>query len=102
MILWAAALIAILMAAMPVTRERLTRFAELTGLSVTETNARQIIDHFTDLRRWRLVALVLTVPLTGFTNDPLYLVLGWCAVSVFRDVRLPARVLHIRHDTMIY
>lgn len=102
MILWAAALIAILMAAMPVTREQLTRFAELTGLSVTETNARQIVDHFTGLRRWRLVALVPTVPLTGFTNDPFYLVLGWCAVSVFRDVRLPAQVLHIRHDTMIY
>jgi hypothetical protein len=102
MIPWAAALIAILLAAMPVTREQLTRFAELTGLSVTETNARQIVDHFTDLRRWRLVALVLTVPLTGFTNDPLYLVLGWCAVSVFRDVRLPARVFHIRDDMTIY
>ncbi|GGP13577.1 hypothetical protein LDL08_33700 [Nonomuraea glycinis] len=102
MIPWAAALIAILMAAMPVTREQLTRFAELTGLSVTETNARRIVAHFADLRRWRLVALVLTAPLTGLTNDPSYLVLGWCAVSVFRDVRLPARVLHMRDDMTMY
>ncbi|MGN9788441.1 hypothetical protein ACTMTF_44005 [Nonomuraea sp. ZG12] len=102
MIPWAAALVAILMAAMPVTRERLTRFAELTGLSVTEANARQIIDHFADLRRWRLIALAFTAPLVGFTNDPLYLVLGWCAVSVFRDVRLPDRAPHIHHDMTIH
>jgi hypothetical protein len=73
----------LLVAAVPVTRERLTRFAAFTGLSVTTANAGRIIGHFTGLRRRRLIALVLAVPLACYTNDPFYLVLGWCAVSVF-------------------
>ncbi|WP_329426503.1 hypothetical protein OG339_40370 [Streptosporangium sp. NBC_01495] len=65
-------------------------------------NARQVIDHFTGLRRWRLIALTVAVPLAFLTDDPFYLVLGWCAVSVFRAVRLPARVPHAHDDAKIY
>ncbi|MEV1167785.1 hypothetical protein [Nonomuraea sp. NPDC049784] len=36
------------------------------------------------------------------TNDPFYLALGWCAASAFRDVRLPARMLHVHDDAKIY
>ncbi|MEU4830316.1 hypothetical protein [Streptosporangium sp. NPDC023615] len=85
-----AAAIAILAALVPVTRERLNRFTQLTGLFVTETNARLVVDHFSALRRWRLIALVAAVPLTIVTDDPFYLILGWCAVCVFRDVLPPA------------
>ncbi|WP_433242026.1 hypothetical protein ACQPYK_37290 [Streptosporangium sp. CA-135522] len=99
---WAVAVITMLVAVVPVTRERLTRFAVLTGLSVTAANARQVIDHFAGLRRWRLIALTLAAPLACLTDDPFYLVLGWCAVSVFRNVRLPARVLHAHDDARIY
>ncbi|AWS40086.1 hypothetical protein DKM19_00825 [Streptosporangium sp. 'caverna'] len=91
-----------LAAAVPVTGERLTRFAVLTDLSVTTANARQVIDHFAGLRRWRLTALAVAAPLACFTNDPFYLVLGWCAVSVFRDVRLPAGVPPAHDDAKIY
>lgn len=90
MIFWSAVVTTVLAAAVPVTSERLTRFATLAGLSVTTANARPIIDHFTGLRRWRLITLAVAVPLACLTGDPFYLVLGWCAVSVFRDVRLPA------------
>ncbi|MEZ7129567.1 hypothetical protein ACBR40_29905 [Nonomuraea sp. AD125B] len=38
------------------------RFATLTGLEVTSTSARQVIDHFAGLRRWRLAAVVLAAP----------------------------------------
>ncbi|MEU8141195.1 hypothetical protein [Nonomuraea sp. NPDC048901] len=102
MISWVVAMVTVLMAAIPVTSERLTRFATLMGLSVTAANARQVVDHFAGLRRWRLIALVPAVPLAGFTNDPLYLVLGWCAVSIFRDVRLPAPTLHTPDDANTY
>lgn len=102
MISWVAAAIALLVAAAPVTRERLTRFAALTGLSVTAANARQVIGYFTGLRRRRLIALTLAVPLAGFTDDPFYLVLGWCAVSVFANVRFPARTSHVHDDAEIY
>ncbi|MEU4224748.1 hypothetical protein AB0F17_10655 [Nonomuraea sp. NPDC026600] len=102
MIAWVVSAITLLTAAVPVTRERLNTFAALIGLSVTETNARQIIDHFSGLRRWRLIALTLAVPLACLTNDLFYLVLGWCAVSVFRDVRLPVPVLHAHDDANIY
>ncbi|MEU7748375.1 hypothetical protein [Nonomuraea sp. NPDC049158] len=102
MISWVVAVVTVLVAALPVTSERLTRFATLMGLSVTAANARQVIDHFADLRRWRLIALVPAVPLACFTNDPLYLVLGWCAVSVFRPVRLPAPMLPPQDDANTY
>ncbi|MEU7855365.1 hypothetical protein [Nonomuraea sp. NPDC049141] len=98
MIAWVVSAIALLAAAVPVTRERLNRFAALIGLSVTEANARQVIDHFAGLRRWRLIALTPAVPLACLTNDLFYLVLGWCAVSVFRDVRL----LHAHDEANIY
>ncbi|MEV4376642.1 hypothetical protein [Streptosporangium sp. NPDC049644] len=87
MISWVAAVITVLVAAMPVTQERLTRFTALLNLSVTATNAHQVIDHFAGLRRWRLIALVFAAPLACFTDDPFYLVLGWCVVSVFLHVR---------------
>ncbi|MFI7699743.1 hypothetical protein [Nonomuraea sp. NPDC049480] len=102
MILWAAAVITLLVAAVPVTRERLTRFAALTGLSVTAANACQVIAHFARLRRRRLFDLTVAVPLACFTNDPFYLVLGWCAVSVFGDVRLSAPLLRGRDNANIY
>lgn len=86
---WAAGVITVLVAAMPVTRERLTRFAALAGLSVTPDSARQVIDYFAGLRRWRLIAVTLAALVTGLTNDPFYLVLGWCAVPVLQAVRLP-------------
>ncbi|MEU4533607.1 hypothetical protein AB0G15_01955 [Streptosporangium sp. NPDC023825] len=87
---------------MPVTSERLARFATLAGLSVTTANAQQVIDHFTGLRRGRLIILTIAVPLACLTGDPFYLVLGWCAVSVFRDLRLPARGSRPHDDTDIY
>ncbi|OUC97015.1 hypothetical protein [Streptosporangium minutum] len=102
LIFWVAAVVTVLAAAVPVTGERLTRFATLTDLSVTAANARQVIDHFAGLRRWRLIALTVAAPLACFTDDPFYLVLGWCAVSVFRDVRLPAPVSHAHDDARIY
>ncbi|MGW3343562.1 hypothetical protein ACWDA3_09645 [Nonomuraea rubra] len=74
-------------AAMPVTRERLTRFASALGLSVTAANARQIVDHVTDLRRRRLICVAVAAPLSFWTGDPFYLVLGWCASYVFSDKR---------------
>lgn len=102
MLAWVVSAITLLTAAVPVTRERLNRFAALIGLSVTEANAHQVIHHFAGLRRWRLIALTLAAPLACLTNDLFYLVLGWCAVSVFRDVRLPVRVLHAHDDANIY
>ncbi|WP_406312908.1 hypothetical protein OHA77_30900 [Streptosporangium sp. NBC_01639] len=102
MVFGIAAVISVLAAAVPVTQERLTRFATLVDLSVTAANARQVIDHFADLRRWRLIALIIAAPLTCFTNDPFYLVLGWCSVSILRDVRLPTRVPHTHDDAKIY
>ncbi|MEU6787461.1 hypothetical protein ABZ912_50440 [Nonomuraea angiospora] len=102
MICWVVAAVTVLAAATPVTQERLTRFAALTGLSVTTSNARQIIDHFAGLRRWRLIAVTLAAPLACFTNDPFYLVLGWCAVSVFRAVRPPARVFQAHDEVKVY
>ncbi|MFI6452441.1 hypothetical protein ACIBF6_12860 [Streptosporangium amethystogenes] len=107
MISWVAAVIAVLVAAMPVTQERLTRFTALLDLSVTTANARQVIDHFAGLRRWRLIALVFAAPLACFTDDPFYLVLGWCAASVFLHVRPPTPALRDHgdvegHDMEIY
>ncbi|ACZ85369.1 hypothetical protein [Streptosporangium roseum] len=102
MIFWVAAVVIMLAAAIPVTGERLTRFATLTDLSVTAANARQVIDHFAGLRRWRLIILTVAVPLACFTDDPFYLVLGWCAVSVFRDVRLPAPASRAHDGARIY
>nr|BFE80658.1 hypothetical protein GCM10020093_032590 [Planobispora longispora] len=99
---WAAAAITVLAAAAPVTRERLTRFAALTGFSVTTANARQVIDHFAALRRWRLITLAVAVPVAYLTDDLFYLVLGWCAVSVLRHVRPPLRALHRHDDAEIY
>ncbi|WP_143082538.1 hypothetical protein [Nonomuraea wenchangensis] len=90
MISWVAAVITVLAAAVPLSPGRLDRFAALAGLEVTANNARQIIDHFAGLRRWRLVTVVLAAPVAGLTADPFYLVLGWCAVPVFRAVRSPA------------
>ncbi|MFG1946130.1 YncE family protein [Nonomuraea sp. NPDC048826] len=81
-IAWAAGVIAVLVAAMPVTRERLTRFAELTGLDVTTADAGRIVAHFARLRRRRLVAVLCAVPVTGLTGDPFYLVVGWCAAAL--------------------
>ncbi|MBG0814668.1 hypothetical protein [Planomonospora sp. ID82291] len=101
-VLWAVAAAAILVAAVPVTSERLTRFTALTGLSVTPANARRVIDHFTALRRWRLVSLAPAVPLACLTDDPFYLVVGWCAVSVLRDVRSPSRAPHLHGGMRIY
>src|ERR1044072_9350003 len=102
MIFWLAVVTTVLAAAVPVTSERLTRFATLTRLSVTTANAQQVIDHFTGLRRWRLITLTVAVPPACLTADPFYLVLGWCAVSVFRDVRLPARGPRPHDDTDVY
>ncbi|GGK86589.1 hypothetical protein Ppa06_46230 [Planomonospora parontospora subsp. parontospora] len=101
-VLWVVAAAAMLVAAVPVTSERLTRFTTLTGLSVTTAGARRIIDHFAALRRWRLVSLALAVPLACLTDDPFYLVVGWCAVSVLRDVRSPSRAPHLHGDMRIY
>ncbi|MEU6722939.1 hypothetical protein ABZ917_04395 [Nonomuraea wenchangensis] len=90
MISWVAAVITVLAAAVPLSPGRLDRFVALTGLEVTGTNARQVIDHFAGLRRWRLATVVLAAPVAGLTADPFYLVLGWCAVPVFRVVRSSA------------
>src|SRR5690606_37886938 len=81
---------AILVAFAPVDRDRLDRFAELTGLPVTTGNARRIIGHFTRLRRWRLIAFLPAVPLAVVTDDPFYLVLGWCAAALLAQVDTPA------------
>ncbi|NUW41136.1 hypothetical protein [Nonomuraea rhodomycinica] len=86
---WAAGMITVLVAAMPVTRERLNRFAALAGLSVTPDNARQIIDHFAGLRRQRLISVALAALVTGLTHDPFYLVVGWSAIPVLHAIRLP-------------
>ncbi|MGV9534147.1 hypothetical protein ACWDR9_10935 [Streptosporangium sandarakinum] len=96
------AVAALLAAAVPVTRERLDRFVTLTGLSVTPANARQVIDHFTVLRRWRLITLVVAVPPALLTDDPFYLVVGWCAVSVFHGVRSPAPISRAPGDAGVY
>ncbi|MFF0770119.1 hypothetical protein ACFYUK_14625 [Nonomuraea wenchangensis] len=90
MISWVAAVITVLAAAVPLSPGGLGRFAALTGLEITGTNARQVIGHFAGLRRWRLATVVLAAPVAGLTADPFYLVLGWCAVPVFRAVRSPA------------
>ncbi|WP_219506564.1 hypothetical protein [Nonomuraea ceibae] len=82
LILWVAALLTVLAAASPVSRERLDRFAAQTGFTVTAADAEQVVGHFRAVRRWRLIALVVAVPVAGLTNDPFSLVLGWCAVSV--------------------
>ncbi|MGW2145622.1 hypothetical protein ACWCOT_15045 [Nonomuraea bangladeshensis] len=82
-----AAVITVLAAAVPLSSGHLGRFATLTGLEVTSTNARQVADHLAGLRRWRLATVVLAAPVAGLTADPFYLVLGWCAVPVFRVVR---------------
>ncbi|MEV4835471.1 hypothetical protein AB0K05_13170 [Nonomuraea sp. NPDC049486] len=99
MITWIVTTIAILVALAPVTRERLSRFAELTGLTVTSADARRIIDHFAERRRWRLITLVPAVPLVLLTDDPFYLVLGWCAVSVLCHARQPALQTEIYRTT---
>ncbi|MEV0195728.1 hypothetical protein [Nonomuraea sp. NPDC050691] len=97
-----AAVLAVLAAAVPVTRERLTRFAAMTGLSVTETNAGQVVSHFTGSRRWRLAAVVAAVPLAGLTQDVFYLVVGWCAVDVLRGSRRPAGTSQVNDDAAAY
>ncbi|GGT38975.1 hypothetical protein GCM10010176_098760 [Nonomuraea spiralis] len=89
MIFWVAAVITVLAAATPLSQGRLGRFAALTGLTVDETDARRVVGHFAGLRRWRLAAVVLAAPVAGLTGDPFYLVVGWCAVPVFRVVRPP-------------
>ncbi|MEU5859802.1 hypothetical protein ABZ815_01410 [Nonomuraea sp. NPDC047529] len=85
-----AVVITLVAAALPLSRGRLDRFAALTGLTVTGSNARQVIDHFAGLRRWRLAAVVLAAPVAGLTADPFFLVLGWCAIPISRVVRPPA------------
>ncbi|SEG40345.1 hypothetical protein SAMN05444920_102894 [Nonomuraea solani] len=102
MILWAIAAITVVPAAAPVTRERLNRFAKSNGLTITPDNARQVIDHVTGLRRWRLAALLVAAPLAGFTNDPFYLVLGWCVGFVLRDVRFPLAPFRISAEARVY
>ncbi|MGW2214618.1 hypothetical protein ACWCSD_06505 [Nonomuraea sp. NPDC001684] len=89
MIFWAAALILVPAAAAPLGQWRLGRFVALTDLTGEETDARRVVGHFARLRRWRLAAVVLAAPVAGLTADPFYLVVGWCAVSVFRVVRAP-------------
>lgn len=81
-----------MLAALPLTRESLTRFVTLADISVTTSNAPQIIGHFQMRRRLRLAAMAIAVPVTGLTNDPLYLVLAWCAVTLSSEVRLRAPV----------
>ncbi|MET7461998.1 hypothetical protein [Nonomuraea sp. NPDC005501] len=102
LISWVVAVLTVLVAAVPVTQDRLTRFAALAGLSVTTHNARGVIDHFAALRRQRLIALVIAAPLTCFTNDLFYVVLGWCAISVFHGVRQPARAFHADEEVRIH
>ncbi|NUW30056.1 hypothetical protein HTZ77_01215 [Nonomuraea sp. SMC257] len=82
-------MITVFVAAMPVTRERLTRFAALAGLSVTPDNARRIIDHVARLRRRRLIAVIPAALATGLTDDPFYLVVGWSAVPLIDAIRRP-------------
>ncbi|MER6575923.1 hypothetical protein [Nonomuraea sp. NPDC001023] len=89
MIFWAAALITVPAAAAPLGQGRLGRFVALTGLPAEETDARRVVGHLAGVRRWRLAAVVLAAPVAGLTADPFYLVVGWCAVSVFRVVRAP-------------
>ncbi|MFI9593491.1 hypothetical protein [Nonomuraea sp. NPDC052265] len=89
MIFWVAAVITVLAAAAPLGQGRLGRFVTLTGLTVVETDVRRVVGHFASLRRWRLAAVVLAAPVAGLTADPFYLVVGWCAVPVFRVVRAP-------------
>ncbi|MFC4060985.1 hypothetical protein ACFOWE_22005 [Planomonospora corallina] len=91
-IFWVAVAATVLAAALPVTQERLTRFAAMSGFSPTVAEARRVIDHFTGLRRRRLAALALTVPVACLTGDPFYLVVGWCAASVLHGVRLSPRI----------
>src|SRR5437868_5318678 len=79
------------MALVPVTRERLTRFTRLNGLSVTPENARSVIGHVTSLRRWRLASLIIAIPIAGFINDPIYIVLAWFAAYVAHWARPPAQ-----------
>jgi len=102
MSLWMVAALTLPAAALPVTRERLTRFTASSGLTVTTANAHLVINYFTALRRWRLIALTLSIPLTGVTNDPFYLVFGLFAAFIFRNVRLPPRVLQIPDDAKTY
>ncbi|MET8862553.1 hypothetical protein ABZW11_06305 [Nonomuraea sp. NPDC004580] len=80
---------AISAAAMTVSREMLTRFATLSGYPITLENAPQVIAYFSRLRRWRLVAVILAVPVAGFSGDPFYLVAGWCTGPLLAARRAP-------------
>ncbi|NRQ37120.1 hypothetical protein HII36_35590 [Nonomuraea sp. NN258] len=98
---WVAAALTVLAAFVPVTREQLTWFAATTGVTLTPANAALVVEHFVGLRRWRLISLAVAAPLTGFTDDLFYLVLGWCAPSVLRGLPFSVGERHGRRE-LIY
>ncbi|MEV4563899.1 hypothetical protein AB0K12_09015 [Nonomuraea sp. NPDC049419] len=95
MMIWVLGLAAISAAAMTVSREMLTRFATLSGYPVTMENAPQVIDYFSRLRRRRLAAVVLAVPVAGLTGDPFYLVAGWCTGPLLAARRVPFFAMNV-------
>jgi hypothetical protein len=86
--------VALLLALLPVRRERLERFATTFGVTVTTTNGRELIRYLERTRRYRSLGgvlgwmLGLTVPVLGaFAAKEVWAIGGYLAGALLAELR---------------
>jgi hypothetical protein len=91
-----AAVIAVLVVDVPVSRERVQRFADRQGLAVTADNAAQVVAYLATVRRWRTAGLVAALAASTVVDlrhqrisvSFTYLLAGWFAGAVVAEARV--------------